>query len=244
MQFRFGFVKQVMTKAVIKINAATLLLCFLLFSCGEKQKNGSLLTRAEALIYTHPDSAYSLLDSIKRKEFGSDAERARFGLLYTQAQTKVHDGNKSEERIRFSADYYDKYGTVREKCLSNFYLGFVQADLHRNKQAMYSYMKAENYLSELDDDYLKGLLYGRMGELYRRYYDAHKALEAYTKSLKFFMKANRLANVNFVMSDMAELYSYLQDYPKCVDCYEQAIRLARELKDTVFVQDCLAGYCL
>lgn len=229
-----------MTKAK-PIKCVTALLFFFFLACGEERKIDRLFDRAEALMYTCPDSAYSLLDSVRGKEFASDADRARFSLLYTQAQTKVHDGNKSEERVRFASDYYDRYGTVREKCLSSFYLGFVQADKHRYKQAMYSYMKAESYLPELDDDYLKGLLYGRMGELYRSYYDAHKALEEYTKSLMFFKKANRHANVNFVMSDIAELYSYLQDYPKSIDYYEQAIRLARKLKDTVFVQDCLTG---
>lgn len=59
-----------------------LILLSFFFSCQNKEKEETLIDRAETLSVNYPDSAYILLDSIVMPEIMSDKLLARWCMLH------------------------------------------------------------------------------------------------------------------------------------------------------------------
>lgn len=66
-----------------------LILLSFFFSCQNKEKEETLIDRAETLSVNYPDSAYILLDSIVMPEIMSDKLLARWCMLYARIANKL-----------------------------------------------------------------------------------------------------------------------------------------------------------
>ena len=71
-----------------------LLSLLLLTGCNDPKHVTDALTRAEALMNEHPDSAWTVLNAISPDEMGQNRNRAHYALLYTQAQDKTYQNQK------------------------------------------------------------------------------------------------------------------------------------------------------
>ena len=70
----------------------------------------------------HPDSAYSLLQTIDSEALRTRGGRARYALLYTQAQDKNYIDETNDSLISEAVDYYRQTDDVRRKFLSYYYM--------------------------------------------------------------------------------------------------------------------------
>lgn len=77
----------------------------MLTSC-EHHKYYQRLSAADRIMESHPDSAYRMLYTIDTTDISSDAERAYFGLLYSQARFKQNKPIKAD-LISRSIKYYN-----------------------------------------------------------------------------------------------------------------------------------------
>ena len=97
-------------------------------ACG----HDSRLDRADALMYPQPDKALALLDSIDPATLSGEADRARYALLYSQAQNKNNIYPASDSLIDIAVDYYDRSGHDSLRMLAHFYRSAI-----RNSAAAY-----------------------------------------------------------------------------------------------------------
>lgn len=103
-----------------------ILLAMMVFSCvvGCRHKGTSQLDVLESAIGTNPDSAYSVLDSIRKETDGySEADRMRYGLLRLKCQNILDLPFDSYDSIRAVVDYYASRGSYNETLLSTYLLG-------------------------------------------------------------------------------------------------------------------------
>ena len=63
-------------------------LIFVTFACQQKGSGDLLLSTADSLMSTRPDSALYLLENICLSEIKTPAQNAKYALLLTQAQDK------------------------------------------------------------------------------------------------------------------------------------------------------------
>lgn len=175
----------------------SLLLFILLILAAACQKDDSLkeqLDWAEQEMNSRTDSVVRLLDAMPRSELRG-SKRARHALLYAQALDKSYINITNDSLTRIAVNYYDRHGTPHEKALAHYYQGAIHDYAGELEEAVESFTYAELYSRKDDDNYLKGLIYSRFGNLYIRQRNFKSAVEMYTKASECFspeQKKNRM----------------------------------------------------
>lgn len=162
----------------------------------------------------HPDSAYSLLQTIDSDALRTRGGHARYALLYTQAQDKNYIDETNDSLISVATDYYQHHGDVRNRFLSIYYKGRVLYNAGDYLKAMVAYTEAEGLAPDLHDDYYAGLLYSQLGSIYREYCDFPKSLEAYQKAEEYYINAEKDFHRQFAITNQSVVYRNMDNYVK------------------------------
>lgn len=128
----------------------------------------------------YADSLVKLIDphSLKTKKL-----KARYALLYTAAEYKNYQPFTSDSLIMEAVNYYSKKRNIDYRFLSYYYLGCVYFELGRMKDASVAFAQAEWLVDRIDNDFWKGLLYIRLGEIFGESCD-------FSKSEDYFLRAD------------------------------------------------------
>lgn len=191
------------------------ILILVFVGCKEKQIVQDTLDKAEALMETHSDSAYALLQTIETENLRTQGGRARYALLYTQAQDKNYIDDTNDSLISIAVDYYRYHGDVRHRFLSIYYKGRVLYNAGDYLKAMVAYTEAEGLAPDLHDDYYAGLLYSQLGSIYREYCDFPKSLEAYQKAEEYYINAEKDFHRLYASYDQSVIYLNMGEYHRC-----------------------------
>lgn len=202
------------------------------------QKTWILLNRIDAVIETEPAQALHLLDSLDRSQLYDAAQRAKFALLYTQAQDKNYIDETNDSLIRVAVDYYEQHRNLRDKFRSLYYLGRVRFNQGEYSRAMISYMEAEQLKKSIESDAALGLLYSQMGAIYRIYYDYPKALTAFKQAYHHYQQAGLSSYQNFAMIDVGMIYRHMKQYELSEECFNDILKVANIQSDTLLIAYC------
>ena len=221
------------------------LIAMAIVSCSRDRSTIETLTRVESIMQEHPDSALSLLQAIDTKTISTDRCRALHALLLSQAYDKNYIDLTNDSIITIAVNYYNEHGTAKEKFLSLYYLGRVHYNTKNYAKAILAFTKAEQLISEFDDDFIKGLLYTQLGFIYEQYYDSQKALNAYQQSYFYYDKANKPIHRNYAKYAEATIYMEKHHlYEKTIKIYHDALKGAIERKDSTLISTCLGDLIL
>ena len=160
------------------------------------------LTAADSMMRTAPGSALAMLEalapdsSVARSDGGggidfSDADRAYYALLLTQARYKCYVTATSDSAINLAFAYFSAHPADHEKLTRTYiYKGAVMEELGHPDSAMLYYKTAEGN-ADHNDYFNLGYCNTRIGSLYRYYYaDAHACYETYKEAFDYYKKAN------------------------------------------------------
>ena len=93
-----------------------LLLALLSFgSCNKPKHTAEALCRAEALMYTSPDSALQMLEAIPDPELLTGETQADYALLLSLARYRCYVPATSDSLINIAVQYYKDNGTADKK---------------------------------------------------------------------------------------------------------------------------------
>lgn len=200
--------------------AALLAVLFALFGCNTSVVRNSL-SRAEGLMAESPDSAKTVLDSIKRSDLKNRALKARFALLYSQAMDKCYIDTDNDSLISVALNYYSKRGSNHEKALSYYYRGVIARNAKDIDKEVEYLVRAKEYAEKTDDAYLNGLIYSLLARKYYIQFSFEEALDLYKKAVTEFEKTNNIAN---------QLYAYsgIHNSLLCLDRVQESIPSARK----------------
>lgn len=147
------------------------ILAFILFSCTDKHAD-SIITKAEQLLNTKPDSAFAVLDDIREsKEDWPRSQQMRYELVYAQAQNKAFVNFTTDSIVLSLVDYYGRHGNANEQMMANYMAGCAYRDLEDALSALKYLNLAVDAVDEGDEDCdLNTLMrvYSQMGGLYQR----------------------------------------------------------------------------
>ena len=141
------------------------------------------LLQAEALMYTHPDSALQMLEAIPDPEKLTGQEQADYALLLTQARSRCRITATSDSLIRIAADYYLHSDDHGRKATALYYLSDVYTDMGKYTEAIVPLKQAEEALEEVHPN-MQSLVYSQLGYLNRKSGNYELALDYYVKALK------------------------------------------------------------
>lgn len=211
-----------------RISFIFLSMLLLLQSCSDISKNLSL---AEDLMIERPDSSLMILDEIDYRQIGSRKNMAKYALLYTQAKDKNYIDETDMSLISNAKAYYEDSDDIKSKFLSYYYYGRVLCNNKDFAEAMIVYTQAEEMLEELDDNYLAGLLYTQIGNIYRDYYYYNKCLDAFLLAYRYYSIAELKSHMAYALLDIGIAYWNIEDIRNAEHYIIRALESAIELKD-------------
>ena len=161
----------------------TLLLILATTSCQHYTAITSVFAEAESLMYTHPDSALTLLQAIPNPEQLTGRAQADYSLLLTQAKSRNQIWATSDSLIRIAVDYYQNSDEMEQKAKSLLYLADVMMDMERYADATLPLKQAEELMEHVSERQIQTMIYSNLGYLNRKAGDYEQALTYYKKAL-------------------------------------------------------------
>lgn len=204
---------------------------FIFASCLQKKQESTLL-QVENLVEEYPDSALHILQNIDNPHNLSRADYADYSLLMIQALDKSYQVY-SDTLLRAASDYFLKGDNPIKKAKTYFYLGCFNKNTHYTKEAQDCFLKALDAARNTNEYRLIGLIYNRLGNLYRVQQMYGEALEVHKKSYNYFIRVNQikaeiagLYEIGRDFSDMGKNDSALVYYKKALVLVEKTDRIS------------------
>jgi len=167
-----------------------------LLGCSERREYQDALSRAEAAMNEHPDSALLILDSLGQHEkaFGKHF-RMQYLLHRTNAQNKTNVTFTSDSLAKELVEHFDSRGTTNERVLAHYLLGMAYSDMGEAPKAINSFQDAidaaDTTVTEFNFHQLS-CVYSQMAEIYRRQLLLSNEIEARNKASHYAFRANQI----------------------------------------------------
>ena len=209
------------------VRVIIIVLCTLMCSCQLRDIE-QILSTAERQLTTAPDSALTTIRSVKWYSVLKPERRARYGLIHSIALDKNYIDVTSDSLIRFSTRYYDYKGSPEQGMRAYYYLGRVQENNREYLPATLSLLDAAQYADAVDDNYLKGLLFSRLGIIYRHYYNYEKAYKYFEQSYNCYKAAGLKKHQAYLLYEMGFTLHCMNKYSNSIEYLKRAIVAANE----------------
>ena len=158
------------------------LLAFSFIGCQDRKGTAPILKEAEALMYTRPDSALQMLETISQPEQLMGQEQADYALLLPHARSRNRITAISDSLIRIAADYYQDSNDNARKAKAFLYLGDVYMDMQNHIEAMKALKQAEEQVNDAESS-VQSLIYSNLAYLNRESGNYELAKKYYLKVL-------------------------------------------------------------
>lgn len=207
------------------VRALVILFAVFLSSC-QTSTIQKTLDIAERQLLECPDSALTTVRSINKSDILKPSHRAQYGVIYSAALDKNRINITSDSLIRFSVDYYDIFGSPEQRMRAYYYLGRTQKHAGEIMPATLSFLDAAQYTDQVDDNYLKGLLYSQLGEVYNHHLQLKKAYNYFEQSYNYYKAENMPQHQAYQLYRMGYIDLYHQDIHTAKKHLTQAKELA------------------
>ena len=202
--------------------------------CRGGRSYDSRLVAADSLVASQPDSALRLLSGVGFDSMGSDADRAYFALLLTQAKYKCDEIITSTDTIDIAVDYFSGGGDADKRLRSLIYRGAALADMGEITAAMEAYKQAEAAASPDDYENL-GYINLRMASLYQKVYsDGREYIDKYRKALHYYELCGNKHYQIVCTSRLGAVYR-LDKMDSAYYFINKSIELAKSEKDSAWI---------
>ena len=158
------------------------IISFFIVGCSHEQSHNEMLTKAEKIVYTQPDSVISMLAPSYSDTTMTKADRALYGLLYTEALHRSGLLTEADSLILLSRKYYEKTGNKEHLSRALLHHAII---LHKQKlthEAILTMKRAEHMAEDTDNPAFLWYLYSVMG-------DVNDNVGNYTQTLRYYKQA-------------------------------------------------------
>lgn len=191
---------------------AILILTLAAISCGKIKDAHNTLNDIETFINERPDSALTILDSFDTSLLENKSVWAHHSLLHAQAKDKCYIDDTNDSLMTQVVNYYEGKRDKEKLFKAYYYLGRIQYNAGAYAASMLSYTKAEQLIDEIDNDFMKGLLYAQIGLLNQNYNDYPKALEAYQTAYNYYENIGVTTHLMFTKYNIGYVYREMKLY--------------------------------
>lgn len=209
------------------------------FGCTDFGRVHNRMTLAESQMQSSPDSALTTIMSVDSRQLRTPKDRARHALIYSQALDKNYIDVANDSLTRIAVDYYDKYGPARKRITAKFYHGRVLRNSGEYIKAMLAFLDAEQDIETTGDNYIAGLIYTQMGDIYKHYCDYTKSFEAYSKSRDHYEKAGLIQHRNYALLEMGKVLLNNKNPNKGIEFVNLSLSNAKIDHDSILIELCL-----
>lgn len=213
-----------------------------LVACRGNQELHARLESISALMEEHPDSALHLLEELPAHRFRRSRLRADRGLLYTMALDKNYIDSDNDSLIRYTYDYYRRHkATDSVRHLVHYYYGRIRHNDEQYTAAAVEYLEALRLLDTIQSPYRAGLLFSRLGEMYRDQYNFESALGYFYRAHAAYERAKNTFASCYAMFDVGNILHSLHRYDESERWYLQSLECAYQISDSLAITTCLSN---
>lgn len=164
------------------ISLSFLILCLLIVGCSTKQPHSEFLSRAEQSVFEHPDSVVRMLAPRWYDTKMNEADRALYGLLYTEALHRSGLFTEADSLILFSRQYYKEKGDDEHLSRALLHHAIILYKQKQTHEAVLTMKQAEYLAKDMDQPAFKWYLYSVLG-------DVNDNVGNYTQTLRYYKQA-------------------------------------------------------
>lgn len=213
---------------VIRTIAVVAIIVFV-SSCASKEAK-RIMDTADAVMWTRPDSALAVLESIDTLSLKTRAQRARYSLLYTMALARNHRDIPDLRIIKPAASYYERHGSNDDRMKMYFYLGTAQYDTGDPESAIASYLRAKEYSFHSDNLVFKGIISSSISDVYLWNNNNSESILYCKEACDYFAQAKDSFRLWNTTGLLANRYSNIRDWAKADSLY--SIFFSQPIRDT------------
>lgn len=159
-----------------------LILSIIIVGCSHEQSHNELLDKAEQIVFTHPDSVVRVLAPYYNDMPMNSADRALYGLLYTEALHRSGLNTSSDSLIRISRNYYEHHGDAEHQARALLHHGIILYKQQQAHEAVLAMKRAEQLADNLNMPAFGWYLYSVLG-------DVNDNVGNYSLTLKYYKQA-------------------------------------------------------
>lgn len=218
---------------VAGIRLAGVLLCVLSLSscswnsCREVKRT---LSCADEVMWTRPDSALAILESVDTIGLRTKSLRARYSLLYTMALDRNHLDIADLGIIEPAARYYRNHGSKDDKMKMYFYLGIAQYDTGDLESAIGNYIQAKEYSSSSENLVFRGLISSVISDVYYDNNNFGESISYCEEACEYFTQACDTFRLWNTTGCLASYYLNEEKWSKADSLY--AVFFSQPVRDT------------
>ena len=205
----------------------------------------SIMDQAENTMDDDAAFADSLMRLIDPYSIKGANRKARYALLYTAAEYKNYQLLTSDSLIMEAVRYYSIRNNMDYRFLSYYYLGCAYIDMGQMMDASVALVQAEQMVDKIDNDYWKGLMYHRMGDIFTEYCNYIDAESYYTKAEFCFNRADKQLHRLYSLYEIGQSKYNKLEYKDADSIFQIVDTYALVLKDSTLCNNCFYNrlYC-
>ena len=159
-----------------------LILSLFIVGCSSEQPHNEFLAKAESMVFEQPDSVVRMLAPRWYDTKMNEADRALYGLLYTEALHRSGLLTEADSLIIFSRKYYKERGDKEHLSRVLLHHAIILYKQKQTHEAILSMKQAEYLTKDMDQPAFKWYLYSVLG-------DVNDNVGNYTQTLRYYKQA-------------------------------------------------------
>ena len=190
------------------------------------------LSQAEELIWTAPDSALHLLESISASRHLTGKEQADYALLLSLAQYRCYIPVSSDSLINLAIEYYKDKNDADKKGAAFYVKGCILEEYCKDiPNALLAYKEAETCIPDMDDKQYVARIYSSLGYVNKKSFHFEPAKEYYQKALQANIDGKDTVAYASNLLNLSTLYYTLHQADSTNWCINTLINIADSLND-------------
>ena len=216
----------------------TLLLFATLFSCMRQEKPlPAELSRAESVMWEHPDSALSILRSMPQSSLSSGKNYATWALLLAQARDKVYGKRlpdslnipSSDKLVQDAMDYFEKEDDLKRMAQAYYYKGQLLEDQKKLTEAIPLFLKSKDIMTRLDEPLFTYLICQSLGNTYR-YQDLYEeSLVQLKDAYQYALRSGNGERISYALSELGRTYVHKNEMDSALFYFGKSLENAKRL---------------
>lgn len=180
----------------------------LFFSCGGNRTASEMMDRAEILLETNPDSAYTLLNNIETPDKLNERQFARWCMLYCRTADKLFEDMLYTEQLDRALSWYKNHGTAEQQAWMGLYLGRSYVKDKLFIPATKAYSDALSLTKEKHLYNVAGYICSYMADLYQYTGQRSEERRKVEDAVGFFKQAGNERSYAFALRDVAKTWAF------------------------------------
>ena len=190
------------------------------------------LSQAEELIWTAPDSALHLLESISASRHLTGKEQADYALLLSLAQYRCYIPVSSDSLINLAIEYYKDKNDADKKGAAFYVKGCILEEYCKDiPNALLAYKEAEMCIPDMNEKQYVARIYSSLGYVNKKSFHFEPAKEYYQKALQANIDGKDTVAYASNLLNLSTLYYTLHQADSANRCINTLINIADSLND-------------